>query len=79
MNGLKGPCNICGIYHSKATGDLCQASAYIKELERVLQLLVDGGAFGLRCNYCKEFDSTLGNLHNENCPVVIGRKLLGKT
>lgn len=48
----------------------------IAELEEALRPLVAGEAFGLRCNYCREFDSTLGKLHNVDCPVVIGRKVL---
>ncbi len=50
--------------------------ARIAELEEALRPLVAGEAFGLRCNYCRAFDSTLGKLHSESCPVVIGRKVL---
>ena len=52
------------------------AEAQIAELEEALRPLVAGEAFGLRCNYCRAFDSTLGKLHSESCPVVIGRKVL---
>ncbi len=55
---------------------LDEAKARIAALEEALRPLVAGEAFGLRCNYCREFDSTLGKLHSESCPVVIGRKVL---
>ena len=53
----------------------------IEELKEALRPLVAGEAFGLRCNYCLTFDSTLGNPHSIDCAVVIGRKVLicGKT
>ena len=48
----------------------------IAKLKDALRPLVAGEAFGFPCNYCLKFDSTLGNPHSIDCPIVIGRKIL---